>query len=102
MANSRITKGMSIEEVLIVMSDDNPGALMCMMKMLEDHPLRLLDIFDFDRMGIYGTKLARLWNDCCGRDISKLKETINYFSSGEVSEEEINEHLSRPYAEPFI
>ena len=38
MANSRITKGMSIEEVLIVMSDDNPGALMCMMKMLEDHP----------------------------------------------------------------
>ena len=102
MANERITASMDMKEMLITMSEGNPGALMCMMEMLQTDPMAILDILYFDSMGIYGSNIYMLWNDCCGRDMSKFKETIRYLRSGAVSEEEIHENLNRVRAVPFI
>lgn len=102
MANERITASMDMKEMLITMSEGNPGALMCMMEMLQTDPMAILDILYFDSMGIYGSKIYMLWNDCCGCDMSKFKETIQYLRSGAVSEEEIHENLNRVRAFPFI
>lgn len=102
MANERITLNMNMSEMLSTMSEGNPGALICMMELLENDPMAILDILYFDSMGIYGSKIYMIWNDCCGRDMSKFKETIQYLRSGAVSEEEIHENLNRVRAKPFI
>ncbi len=100
--NTRITADMSVQDMLITMSEGNPGALTCMMQMMTSDPMALLDILLFDSMGIYGSKIYMVWNDCCGRDMAKFKETIQAFREGKFTEEEIHENLSRPYAKPFI
>ena len=102
MANTRITANMTIKEVLITMSDGNPGALTCMMTMLDSDPLALLDILVLDSLEIYGSKLYMLWNDCCDRDMAKLKKTIQYLNSGAISKEEIHSNLGQIRAVPFI
>ena len=99
---TRITANMSMEEMLITMSEGNPGALTCMMQMMNSDPMALLDILLFDSMGIYGSKIYMVWNDCCGRDMKKFKETIQAFREGKFSVEEIQENLSRVRAKPFI
>ena len=86
MANERITASMDMKKMLITMSEGNPGALTCMMEMLRTDPMALLDILYFDSMGIYGSKIYMLWNDCCGA----------------VSKKEIHENLNRVRAVPFI
>ena len=88
---------------MLTMSEGNPGALTCMRKMLQTDPMAaFLDILYFDNMGIYGSKIYMLWDDCCGRDMSKFKETIKYLRSGAVSKEKIHENLNRVRAVPFI
>ena len=67
-----------------------------------DIKVALLDIMLFDSMGIYGSKIYMVWNDCCGRDMKKFKETIQAFREGKFSVEEIQENLSRVRAKPFI
>ena len=99
---TRITADMSLQEILLTMSEGNPGALTCMMQMMNFDPMALLDILLFDSIGIYGSKIYMVWNDCCGRDMGKFKETIQAFREGKFSEEEIHENLSRVRAKPFI
>ena len=101
--NTRITDNMSIEDMLIEMCEGNPGALTCMMQMLQsDFVDGIHDIMLFDSLGIYGPQIYMVWNDCCGRDMGKFKETINAFREGKFTNEEIHENLSRPYAKPFL
>ena len=103
MANERITADMNMRDVIITMSDGNLGAVTCMINMLQTDPsTALLDIIYFDSMEIYGSKIYMLWNDCCDRDMSRLKKTIQYLRSGVVSKEEIHENLNRVRAKPFI
>ncbi len=102
MENTRITSDMSIEEMLVTMSEGNPGALTFMIQMLNSDPMAFLDILLFDSMGIYGSKIYMVWNDCCNRDMRKFKETIQAFREGKFTKEEIQENLDRPYAKPFI
>ena len=102
MANERIRANMDLTEMLFTMSEGNPGALTCMMQMLQSNPSALLDILYFDTMEIYGSKIYMLWNDCCNREMTKLSETIKYFKSGKISKEEIHENLNRVRALPFI
>lgn len=102
MANERITPSMGIKEMLTVMSQGNPGAIECMIQWLKSDPMAIFDILYLDTLGIYGSKIYMLWNDCCGRDLKKLTKTIHYFQSGQISKEEIHENLDRIRAVPFI
>ena len=102
MAKKRITADMSIDDMVVTMSEGNPGALTCMVNMLNYNPMALLDILFFDTMEIYGSKIYMLWNDCCGRDMDKFNKTIQYIREGKVSKEKVHENLNRVCAEPFI
>lgn len=102
MAKKRITADMSIDDMVVTMSEGNPGALTCMVNMLNYNPMALLDILFFDTMEIYGSKIYMLWNDCCGRDMDKFNKTIQYIREGKVSKEKVHENLNRVRAEPFI
>lgn len=99
---TRLTSEMGIKEAIIEMSEGNPGALTCMMEMIDSNPMAMLDILYFDSLGIYGSKIYMLWNDCCDRDMNKLNETLRYFREGDISEEEIHANLDKVRAEPFI
>ena len=102
MSKERITADMNMLEMIVTMSEGNPGAATCLMQMLQEDPMTMLDILWFDSMEIYGSKIYMLWNDCCGRDFGKLKQTIKYLESGRLSKEQIHENLNRERAKPFI
>lgn len=103
MANERLTDpNMTLEEVIITMADGNPGAIACMMQMMNNSPMAMLDILYLDSMEIYGEKIYMLWNDCCNKDMEKLDATLKYFRSGKISKEKILENLSQVRATPFI
>lgn len=55
---------MSIIDIVLVMSDGNPGAMQIVIEMLND-PRGLLDILLCDSLDIRGLKLYGLKNDCC-------------------------------------
>ena len=102
MSKERITADMNMLEMIVTMSEGNPGAATCLMQMLQEDPMAMLDILWFDSMEIYGSKIYMLWNDCCGRSMTKLKETIKYLKTGVVTKEQIHENLNRGYAKTFI
>lgn len=71
---------MEMLEVLNLMSEGNPGAFSVCMALL-NHASQLDPdtssaaqqcILQLDVMNIYGTRLYRLWNDVCKRDIPAL------------------------------
>ncbi|MBR6688711.1 MAG: hypothetical protein IKL68_01690 [Clostridia bacterium] len=102
MEKNRLTSDMNMTDMLLVMSEGNSGAMICIALMMKYDPMALVDILALDAIGIYGTKLYMLWNDCCGRDLEKMKQTIAAFNEGKFTEKEIHENLSRDYAKPFI
>lgn len=99
---AKLNMEMTIQEAIITMSEGNSVALTCLQKMIESNPMAILDILYFDFLGIYGSKIYILCNDCCNRDINKLNETLNYFKEINISKEEIHENLDKVRAEPFI
>lgn len=98
----RIHARMTMERVLTMMSESNPGALKCLVAMLKTGPQGLMDILLMDSLGIYGTKIHMLWNDSCGCDIVKLNETMQAFREGKFTREQIHANLSQVRATPFI
>ena len=102
--NVRLTDPMmTTQDMLINMCDGNPGALTCMIGMLKrDAGKAVLQILQFDMLGIYGSKIYMVWNDCCGRDYDKLDETIQAFAEGKFTREQIHENLNQVRARPFI
>lgn len=103
MDNKRINANMDMVEIIATMSEGNPGAATCMIQMFQyDFLTTMRDILWFDSMQIYGSKIYMIWNDCCKRDISKFKNTMEYLRSGKISKEEIHKNLNNVRAVPFI
>ena len=98
----KITDDMSMLEVLMVMSEGNPGALTVLVSMLEGSPMGFSDILMLDGMDIRGVKVYMLGNDCCGRDMSKLSRTLSMIRGGVFTKEQIHANLERCRALPFI
>ena len=88
-------------EMVMTMSEGNPGAMSVIMGMMQD-PTGLLNIFMLDSMDIRGSHLYMLNSDCCRRDPAKFKRTLMMFRSGVFTQEQIHENLERCYALPFI
>ena len=102
MTRERIKANMTLEQMLTVMAEGNPGALTFLIGMLTESPAAFLDILFLDSMGIRGTKLYMLWNDCCQKDMGKFEETLIAFRMGKFTRQEIHENLSQVTAQPFI
>lgn len=81
---SRIKLTDTTTNVLINMSEGNPGALTAMMELIKDEGKTDPDsafggfgaILSLDSFGIYGTDIYVLWSDICGRDIVKMQAVL--------------------------
>lgn len=104
MNNEKIKEDMSIEDVLYVMSEGNPGAINVLVQMLSDKNFQrgMLDFLLLDSLGIRGPKIWGLYNDCCERDFVKYNRTLMAIRCGAFSQKEIDTNLDLPRSVPFL
>lgn len=95
---SRIKITDTIQDVAMKMSDGNPGALQVTLDLVRDD---ITYLFLCDTIGLYGEKLYMLWNDCCDRDLERMKKVLFAARTGKISEATILKHLDGGYGKPF-
>lgn len=101
MKNEKITSNMSIMDMIMVMSEGNPGAITILADMLND-PTGILDIFLLDSLEIRGSRIWMLYSDCCEKNKKKFDRTLMALRCGAYLEEEIQANLSLCRAVPFL
>ena len=101
MRNEKLTSNMDFMDIIMTMSEGNPGAVMVLMEMMRD-PRSFLDILLCDTLDIRGSKLYMLHNDCCGRNTGKFNRTLMMLRDGVFTEEQIHQNLDLVRAIPFI
>ena len=101
MGNEKITANMTIMDMIVVMSEGNPGAISVIAQMMQD-PHSILDIILCDSLDIRGSKLYMLYNDCCGRNIAVFNRTLKMLRAGIFTMEQIHSNLELIRAIPFI
>ena len=90
-------------EVVVKMAEGNAGAATLVIKLLQDDPMNLVTvILALDTIGLYGSKLYMLWNDSCDRNLSKLKDVMEAWRVGEITEESIHKAVSGQWGEPIV
>ena len=100
---NKLTPYMDLTTVISIMTEGNPGAAECIgLMFLDDAYDTALDLLLLDKLEIYGSKIYMLWNDCCGRDVQKMRKTISAFRNHKFTKEQIHENLSQVRAKPFI
>ena len=97
----KIKADMSMMDIMVVMSEGNPGALTILMQMISN-PGGFLNVLTCDSLEIRGSKLYMLWNDCCRRNYAKFERTLTMLRTGVFSQEEIEKNLGLVRAIPFI
>ena len=65
----------TLKDVIIKMSEGNPGAMKLLMDMLQ-YTSGLERILDLDTMGIYGSQIWVGYKNHCGSDIENFLKTI--------------------------
>lgn len=82
---TRITENDTLQDAVIKMSDGNPGCLMFLMQLFEDNLSKAFMLcLRFDMMGLYGSRLYQLWNDCCDRDINIVYKVLEQYSDADI------------------
>lgn len=101
MGNEKITSDMNMMDMMMVMSEGNPGALNVLMQMMQD-PRSFMDILLLDSLDIRGSKIWMLYSDSCGKNTGKFNRTLMALRCGAYSQEEIQGNLGLCYAMPFL
>lgn len=103
---SKIKLNDSMMDVMMKMSEGNPGALTFLMEMMRKQNWyggadSFTAILSFDTIGLYGSELYMLWNDCCNRDLTQVELVLRNWQMGELSVDEIHKNISQGYGTPF-
>ena len=91
----KIDLGMSSQDVLSIMSEGNPGALMVLGQLLKD-PTTVQYIFGLDDMNIRGGQIWLGFKDVCKQDFTVFMEKIKTRDQGMV--DYINNYMKNPLA----
>jgi hypothetical protein len=70
-------------DLLMTMSEGNPGALRVLSEMLTD-PIGFMQVLSLDDMNIRGTQIWVGYKDYCGEDILKFRECVKTRDPGMV------------------
>ena len=96
----------TVQEALVVMSRGNPGALTCMLQILQKkdwyggvEPFMMILLLD--TMELYGADIYMLWSDCCAKDLNQMELVMRNFQMGLLSLETIRENLDQGRGTPF-
>jgi len=93
--------GDSTMDLVVKMGEGNPGAMMACMELFKIGPSGAVTILNLDDIGLYGEKLYMLWNDCCGRDASKVVQVVEARNFGKLSDQDIRDRVAGGYGKPF-
>ena len=104
---SKIKNIDNIQEMLLDMSEGNPGALTTCFEILREtskNPIKAIPLFlTLDTMELYGSHLYMLWNDCCDRNIKEVIKVIDGFMTGKITKKDINERIKNVgYGKSFV
>jgi hypothetical protein len=88
-------------DLMVNMSEGNPGSLMFCMELFKMGSRGVVALINLDDVGLYGEKLYMLWNDCCGRDASKVVRVVEARNFGKLSDQDIRDHVAGGYGKPF-
>ena len=99
----KITPNMDFMDMMMVMSEGNPGALTVLMQILQDDPVvGFVRILTLDHFDIRGPKVWQLWKDCSGQDKKRFYNTIEAIKHGAFTPEEVRTNLGLAYSIPFL
>ena len=85
----------SVRDIMVKMSEGNPGALTVLTLLIKEDEMNLVTrILALDTMNLYGCKLYMLWNDCCDRDLEKVKDIIDAWQRGKLALKVIHDAVS--------
>jgi hypothetical protein len=104
--NNRVALTDTPMSMIMKMSEGNPGCCTFLCEMLKKRdwfgsvPPELL-MLHFDTIGLYGSRLYMLWNDCCDRDLDKVELVLRNYQMGELTEKEIMDNVSQGRGTPF-
>lgn len=73
--SEKIKLGDSLLDVMMKMSEKNPGALRVLMEIIQSK-YGLQRVLDLDDMGIYGSQIWVGYKDHCGSNLEKFLELI--------------------------
>lgn len=96
----KIKADMTVLDTCMAMGEGNPGAIVCVIEMMNQG--MLLDLLMLDTKEVYGEKLYMLWNDCCDRDMEKYKKTLELIRTGAITDEQLHANLNQCRARSFI
>lgn len=89
MSSSRIKLTDTTMDVVVKMSDGNPGAVSALMGMLQSSHIDpdsamggLAPVLSLDTIGIYGTDIYVLHSDICGKDMAKTLAVLRSHQLG--------------------
>lgn len=99
---SKIQLTDTIMDIMVKMSEGNPGALTCLMEMIKKKDWYIIMILHLDTLELYGSKLYMLWNDCCDRDLVKMELVLRNNQMGKLSKEDIHRNLDSGRGTPFM
>jgi hypothetical protein len=96
---SRIELTDTIMDIMVKMSDGNPGAASCLIDIMnnaadidpQDALTPLGPILALDTHGIYGSSIYILWSDKCGRDTRKMLMLLRAVQLGLFSRHQLKE-----------
>lgn len=93
---SKINLKDTVQDVIVKLSEGNPGALTTLTELANSYKNFLDVVPDYltiDMMGLYGSKLYMLWNDCCNRNIEKFKQIIKLYREGKITSIDIDDRV---------
>lgn len=92
----RISLADTAQDIIIKLSDGNPGALTTLMELTKSYKNSFdafPDYLAIDTMELYSSQLYMLWNDCCDRNIEKVKQIIKLYREGKITSKDIHERV---------
>jgi hypothetical protein len=98
MKKERISLNDGILDIMMKMSDGNPGAITVLTRMVKEggaiDPVNVFGgysgILSLDTHGIYGSRIWMLYKDVCGEDLVKTLGVLRACQLGFASESAIN------------
>lgn len=84
----------STQQAMFSFAGGNSGALIFLFELLNaDEVNFVVDLMTIDNMEIYEDKLYMLWNDCCNRNIKKVKKIFFLYRIGKITQIDIEERI---------
>lgn len=99
--DKKISLSDDLMAVIIDRSEGNPGAVTAICSLLNDID-GMIALFNIADLGLRGQYIYMLWNDACGRDLTKFKDALTMMKNEIISDAVSEANLSRTRALPLF